>query len=65
MLPITRKHLDAAEETLPFKHGKSVLVRFGEEEVWRSDLSQAGTGRRIWSRTRKGRPVAHSHTASW
>ena len=38
MLPITRKHLADPEETMPFKHGKSTLVRFGDEEVWRSVL---------------------------
>lgn len=38
MLPITRKHLSEPEETMPFKHGESVLVRLGDEEVWRSDL---------------------------
>lgn len=38
MLPITRKHLADPEETMPFKHGKSILVRFGDEEVWRSVL---------------------------
>lgn len=39
LLPITLKRLAEPEETLPYKHGKSVLVRLGHEEVWRSDLA--------------------------
>jgi mannose-6-phosphate isomerase-like protein (cupin superfamily) len=38
VVAIIRKSLAEAEETLPYRHGQSVLVRLGEEEVWRSDL---------------------------
>lgn len=38
MTDIILKNLTEVDATLPFRHGKSVLIRLGEEEVWRSDL---------------------------
>lgn len=32
------KSLDEPEDTYPFAHGRSLVVRLGEEEVWRSEL---------------------------
>lgn len=38
MAGIIRKRLGEPDETLPFTHGRALLVRLGEEEVWRSEL---------------------------
>lgn len=38
MAHILLKHLAEGEDTLDYVHGRSVLVRLGDEEVWRSDL---------------------------
>jgi hypothetical protein len=35
---ILRKRFDEPDETLLFKHGHSVIVALGVEEVWRSEL---------------------------
>ena len=39
MTTIMRKRLGEADETVPFAHGQALLVRLGEEEVWRSELA--------------------------
>lgn len=39
MAGITKKSFDAPDETWDFKHGRSLVLRAGdEEEVWRSEL---------------------------
>jgi mannose-6-phosphate isomerase-like protein (cupin superfamily) len=38
MATIVHTRFDEPEETIPFTHGRAVLVRLGEEDVWRSEL---------------------------
>ncbi|MGH2771695.1 MAG: hypothetical protein ACRDIU_00935 [Actinomycetota bacterium] len=38
MASIEKKSFDSPDQTLDFVHGKSVIVRIGEEECWRSEL---------------------------
>jgi len=35
---ILRKRFGEPDETLPFRHGRSLVVALGSEEVWRSEL---------------------------
>jgi hypothetical protein len=35
---ILRRSFDEPDESLPFRHGRSVIVALGSEEVWRSEL---------------------------
>jgi hypothetical protein len=39
MAGIDRKAFDSPDETYEFIHGKSDVVRVGDEEVWRSELA--------------------------
>jgi len=39
MAVIVKKSLDTPDETLEFVHGRSLLVRVGDEEIWRSELT--------------------------
>jgi Cupin domain len=38
MAELIRKRLSEPEDTLTFTHGRALLVNFGDEEVWRSEL---------------------------
>jgi hypothetical protein len=39
MAGITKKDLAKPDETLEFVHGRSQLVRLGDDEIWRSELA--------------------------
>ena len=39
MAGIVKKSLDRPDEKLEFVHGRADLVRVGDEEIWRSELS--------------------------
>jgi hypothetical protein len=38
MAGLTCKSMDEPDDEIPFVHGRAVIVRLGEEEVWRSEL---------------------------
>ena len=38
MAGIAKKSLDNPDETYEFVHGRSLVVRLGDEEIWRSEL---------------------------
>jgi hypothetical protein len=35
---IIRRRFTEPDDTLPFAHGRAVIVKLGDEEVWRSEL---------------------------
>jgi hypothetical protein len=35
---ILRRHLDEPDATLPYAHGRALLIHLGDEKVWRSEL---------------------------
>lgn len=38
MAGLIHKHLSEPETTMPFTHGRALLVSLGDEQVWRSEL---------------------------
>lgn len=38
MAGLIYKHLSEPEMTIPFTHGRALLVSLGDEQVWRSEL---------------------------
>jgi hypothetical protein len=38
MAGLIHKHLSEPEKTIPFTHGRALLVSLGDEQVWRSEL---------------------------
>lgn len=38
MAGLIQKHLSEPETTMPFTHGRALLVSLGDEQVWRSEL---------------------------
>jgi hypothetical protein len=38
MAGLIHKHLSEPETTIPFTHGRALLVSLGDEQVWRSEL---------------------------
>lgn len=38
MAGIVKKSLDTPDETYEFVHGRTLVVRVGDEEIWRSEL---------------------------
>jgi hypothetical protein len=40
MAGVTRKSLDAPDEEIPLEHGRMLVVRIGDGEVWRSELTE-------------------------
>ncbi len=57
MAAITRKQFGRPDDTMPFTHGRALLIQLGDEEVWRSELEPG------WSWDEDVKPYADGATS--
>ncbi|MGH2704596.1 MAG: hypothetical protein ACRDJ4_05705 [Actinomycetota bacterium] len=63
MAGITKKHLDGEpDEVMEFVHGRALLVRVNDEEIWRSELTPGWNwdeDLKPWAADLKSCPLTH------